>query len=104
MTSRAAKFIRVEGAEAPASPLRRYPVRLTPEADGGFSVVCPALPGAVSEGDTEAEALANIAEAIRGLLAAYAADGQPVPWRPGYDVGGCKYVFVADPAGTTPTL
>jgi predicted RNase H-like HicB family nuclease len=31
----------------------------------GYSVSCPALPGCWSEGDTEAEALANIREAIR---------------------------------------
>ena len=36
----------------------------------GISVSVPALPGCWSEGDTEAEALANIQDAIREYLAA----------------------------------
>jgi len=42
----------------------RYTVVLEEEADGGYVVSVPALPGYVSEGDTRAEALANIREAI----------------------------------------
>jgi predicted RNase H-like HicB family nuclease len=38
-------------------------VIIAPEADGGYSVVCPALPGCVSQGESLAEALANITEA-----------------------------------------
>lgn len=39
-------------------------VVLQPEAGGGYSVVCPAVPGCVSEGDSLEEALANVREAI----------------------------------------
>ena len=42
----------------------KFTVILSPEADGGYSVVCPALPGCVSQGDSLDEALANIREAI----------------------------------------
>jgi len=43
----------------------RFKVILEPCAeDGGFTVYVPALPGCISEGDTEAEALHNIQEAI----------------------------------------
>ncbi|HSU19605.1 MAG TPA: type II toxin-antitoxin system HicB family antitoxin [Acidobacteriaceae bacterium] len=45
-----------------------YKVVLT-HTDEGYSVNCPMLPGCWSEGDTEAEALANIQEAIREYLA-----------------------------------
>jgi predicted RNase H-like HicB family nuclease len=40
------------------------------EADGGYSIVVPELPGCVSEGDTIEEAQANIVEAAEGWLAA----------------------------------
>jgi predicted RNase H-like HicB family nuclease len=44
-----------------------YQVVLT-HTDEGYSVNCPALPGCWSEGDTEAEALENIKDAIRNYL------------------------------------
>jgi predicted RNase H-like HicB family nuclease len=39
-------------------------VVLEPSDEGGFTVYVPALPGCVSEGETEEEALENIREAI----------------------------------------
>jgi predicted RNase H-like HicB family nuclease len=41
---------------------------LIEESDEGFAVSVPGLPGCHSQGDTEAEALANIADAIREYL------------------------------------
>ena len=41
-----------------------YDVILEPSEEGGFTVYVPALRGCVSEGETEAEALENIREAI----------------------------------------
>lgn len=38
---------------------------LIEESDEGFAVSVPGLPGCHSQGDTEAEALANIVDAIR---------------------------------------
>ena len=40
------------------------------ESEEGFSVSCPGLPGCWSQGETEAEALANIQDAIREYLEA----------------------------------
>ncbi|MFN2500377.1 MAG: type II toxin-antitoxin system HicB family antitoxin [Pyrinomonadaceae bacterium] len=40
------------------------------ESEEGFSVSCPGLPGCWSQGQTEAEALENIQDAIREYLAA----------------------------------
>jgi predicted RNase H-like HicB family nuclease len=45
----------------------RYPVALIPTEEG-FSVSCPGLPGCWSQGATEAEALANIRDAICDYL------------------------------------
>ena len=43
-------------------------VILEPSEDGGFTVLVPALPGCVSEGDTREEALKNIKDAIELYL------------------------------------
>jgi predicted RNase H-like HicB family nuclease len=40
------------------------------ESDGGFAVSVPALPGCDSQGESEQEALENIADAIGEYLAA----------------------------------
>ncbi len=42
----------------------RVRVVLEPSAEGGFTVFAPSLPGCISEGETEDEALTNIKEAI----------------------------------------
>jgi predicted RNase H-like HicB family nuclease len=47
----------------------RYKVVLI-HSDEGVAIECPALPGCVSQGATEDEALENIADAIREWLAA----------------------------------
>lgn len=46
---------------------------------GGFTVIVPSLPGCISEGDTEAEALANIREAINLYIESMIEDGKEVP-------------------------
>ncbi|MBZ0272290.1 type II toxin-antitoxin system HicB family antitoxin [bacterium] len=43
-------------------------VVLEPSDEGGFTVYVPALPGCISEGETEEEAMANIREAIELYL------------------------------------
>lgn len=42
----------------------RFKVVLEPSEEGGYTVYVPSLPGCISEGETTAEALANIQEAI----------------------------------------
>jgi predicted RNase H-like HicB family nuclease len=58
--------------------MRRYVVVLTPEMDGsGYTVVVPALPGCITEGDTVEEALAMARDAIETYL-----EGEPAAeWR-----------------------
>jgi predicted RNase H-like HicB family nuclease len=51
----------------PNMPKQRFDVVLIP-SDEGFAVGCLALPGCWSQGETRAEALVNIADAIHEYL------------------------------------
>ena len=57
----------------------RYPILVYPEDVGGFSVVCPSLPGCHSQGETLEEALGNIREAIQLYLEVLREDGIELP-------------------------
>ena len=57
----------------------KFTVVLAPESDGGYSIVCPAIPGCVSQGDALDEALVNIREAILVCLAVRRDDGLAPP-------------------------
>jgi len=59
--------------------VRRYTVILTPEPEGGYSVRVPALPGCYSQGETVAEALQNVQEAIELYLEVLKQRGEPIP-------------------------
>ena len=63
----------------------RYTVILEQESDGGYVVSVPALPGCVSQGDSRAEALSNIREAIELYIEACRA-GDPIPTEVGKGV------------------
>lgn len=52
-------------------PQGKFTVILREEEEGGYSVQCVELPGAISQGDTREEALDNIKEAIHGFLEAF---------------------------------
>lgn len=57
-----------------------YPVTLTPdEADGGFVVTFVDIPEAITQGDTEAEALAAAKDALESALDFYFEDKRAVP-------------------------
>ena len=49
----------------------KFTVILRKEEEGGYTVQCVELPGAISEGDTKKEARGNIREAIQGYLEAF---------------------------------
>jgi predicted RNase H-like HicB family nuclease len=57
----------------------RFTIVLCPEADGGYSVVCPTVPGCVSQGDTLDDALDNIREAILLCLEVLRHGDRPPP-------------------------
>ncbi len=46
----------------------KYTVILEPQEEGGYTVRCLELPGAISQGETKEEALENIKEAIELVL------------------------------------
>jgi antitoxin HicB len=56
-----------------------FSIILEPQEGGGFTVLVPALPEVVTEGDTEEEALAMAEDAIRLVLEDRAARGEPIP-------------------------
>jgi predicted RNase H-like HicB family nuclease len=53
-------------------------IHLYQDEDGMYIADCPSIPGCVSQGVTEAEARANIADAIRECLALRAGLGMPL--------------------------
>ncbi len=56
-----------------------YTVILEKESVGGYHAFCPALKGCHSEGETEAEALQNIREAMEIYIESLAAHNEAIP-------------------------
>jgi len=71
----------------------KYTVILQRESDGGYVAVVPALPGCVSQGDTRAEVLKNIKEAIELYLEDVREADEPLPVE-----ADCDYVEVTMPS------
>ncbi len=63
-----------------------YTVILQEESDGGFVATVPSLPGCVSQGDTRAEAMANVREAIGVYLEDCIASGEAIPVEAGREI------------------
>ena len=57
----------------------RFSVILEPQKEGGYTVLVPALPEVISEGDTEGAAIASVEEAIRLALAYRNENGISIP-------------------------
>jgi len=62
-----------------------YTVVLEREADGGFVISVPALPGCISQGDSREDALRNIKEAIEVYVEDCNESGDPVPRDVGHE-------------------
>jgi antitoxin HicB len=58
---------------------RVFTVNLHPQPEGGYTVLVPALPEVVTEGDSRAEAMANAREAIEAVLDMYRDEGWDIP-------------------------
>ncbi len=57
----------------------KYRVLIEQDEDGIYVAEVPALPGCLSQGDTRAEALNNIKEAIAGYLESLEDHDEPIP-------------------------
>ncbi len=57
----------------------KFNVVLEPQADGGYTVYVPDLPGCISEGRTVPEAMTMIQDAIAGYLAVIKDSGWKLP-------------------------
>ena len=71
MTAEHARIRKSEGA-------MKLVVNIHQDEAGMFIAECPSVPGCVSQGQTEAEAETNIADAIRECLAVRAEFGMPL--------------------------
>ena len=56
----------------------KFIVNLDRDETGMIVVQCPAIPGCISQGATEPEAIQNIREAIAACLETRAANGMPL--------------------------
>jgi predicted RNase H-like HicB family nuclease len=56
----------------------KFVVSIHQDEDGMYIAECPSIPGCVSQGHTEAEATANVTDAIRECLAVRAELGMPL--------------------------
>lgn len=59
----------------------KLPILLETDETGMIVAECPAIPGCISQGRTEAEALANIREAVIACLEVRAKQGLPLTVR-----------------------
>ncbi|MEI9814188.1 MAG: type II toxin-antitoxin system HicB family antitoxin [Acidobacteriota bacterium] len=57
----------------------RYRVLLEQDENGVFAATCPSLSGCISQGNTRAEVMANIREAIEAYLESLRKHGDPLP-------------------------
>ena len=56
----------------------KFQISVYRDEDGMYIAECLSIPGCVSQGSSEAEAEANLAEAIRECLAVRAENGMPL--------------------------
>jgi antitoxin HicB len=57
----------------------KYRIVIEQDEDGQYIATAPALPGCISEGNTRAEAVLNIKEAIAGYLESLRKHGEAIP-------------------------
>jgi antitoxin HicB len=76
----------------------QYPVLLTTAEEGGYVVTCRDLPQLITQGEDEQDALAQAADAMDEVFAAYMIEGVAFPES---SAARRREHLVAPPAGTT---
>ena len=59
--------------------LYKLPLVFEPQPEGGYTVTCPILPELITEGDTVAEAIENVGDALLAIIEAYEELGRHLP-------------------------
>ena len=57
----------------------RVPLVFTPQPEGGYMVTSPVLPELLTEGDSLAEAQANVRDAFEAVVELYTEQGRSLP-------------------------
>jgi len=57
----------------------KFRIIIEQDEDGIFVSECPSLPGCISQGETRAESLKNIQDAIVGYLESLKKHDEPIP-------------------------
>jgi len=79
----------------------KLPLVFEPQPEGGYTVICPLVPELITEGDTIAEALTNVQDALVAILEAYEDLGRPLPLvlrKLAVDLGAPFWIEAAVPA------
>jgi len=61
------------------SEFYKIPLVLTPQPEGGFTVTSPVLPELVTEGNSPAEVMENVRDAIQAVMEIYEDLGRQLP-------------------------
>lgn len=61
-----------------STTINQYTILLEPAEEGGFTVVVPALPGCITEGDTFEQAIAMAKDAISAYLVSLQKHNEPI--------------------------
>ena len=57
----------------------KVPLLFEPQPEGGFTVTSSLLPELVTEGDTVADAMENVRDALAAVIEIYRDEGRPLP-------------------------
>ena len=60
--------------------IRKLPLLLDPQPEGGWTITCPILPGLITEANTFDEIEANICDAFQALKEVYDHLNMPLPY------------------------